>query len=422
MADSLPNTSGRSDLRTVVFCPTPLGIFEQSLALHERYCLGAIVIGFYANLNRAPLKWIPESGTRRYLARRHSPDLDGSRILMNPIPSGIVEIVERITTERRTRDKWLFWANDRFDRWVAERLPTLGNVAFGYESSSLHTFRRALESGLPRIMYQPIACAEDAQEILGEEALRVPEFASSLRYNWFPPSELARRREERHLADLILCASSFTKRSLVRQGVAPEKVIVEPYGVDARDFRPSLEKFPRFSIIWAGSFSQTKGIGYLLEALAANPSLGAELVLAGYPSGVDPVARYEKSIRVRRLGHITRAELGAIMAKCHVHVFPTLLDGFGRNLIEAMASGLPVISTPNCAGPDLIEDGVTGFIVPIRDSDAITDKLCWVFEHPDEAQSMGMRARDRVRGLTKPDYRRRFAARIAALWGSDEFA
>jgi glycosyltransferase involved in cell wall biosynthesis len=104
------------------------------------------------------------------------------------------------------------------------------------------------------------------------------------------------------------------------------------------------------------------------------------------------------------------------MARCHVHVFPTLLDGFGRNLIEAMASGLPVITTPHCAGPDLIEDGVTGFIVPIRDADAICDRLAWLYAHPVEAMDMGRRARASVRALTKADYRRRFANRIEALW------
>jgi len=104
------------------------------------------------------------------------------------------------------------------------------------------------------------------------------------------------------------------------------------------------------------------------------------------------------------------------MRRCHVHVYPTLLDGFGRNIIEAMASGLPVITTPNCCGPDLIEDGVTGFIVPIRDIDAICDRLAWLDDHPQEAIEMGERARARVVSLTEPDYRRRFADRVHEVW------
>jgi len=295
-------------------------------------------------------------------------------------------------------------------------LPAFGNLAFGYESASLVTFRRARDLGIPRVLYQPIACAETAVALLDEERRRFPELADTLRYNWFPEEELERRREERQLANSILCASSFTRNSLLAAGVEPEKIFVEPYGVDQTVFAPSKEKFPRFSVAWASSFTQTKGIGYLLEALAREPVPNIELVLAGYPSGNDAVALYEDRVRVRRLGHISRQELGKVMGQCHAHVFPTLIDGFGRNIIEAMASGLPVITTPNCAGPDLIDDGVNGFIVPIRDVDAIAEKLAWIYAHPSEAFEMGERARARVSTLTQPDYRRRFANRIHEVW------
>ena len=208
--------------------------------------------------------------------------------------------------------------------------------------------------------------------------------------------------------------------SLIEAGVEQQKIFVEPYGVDQTVFSPSTEKFSRFSVIWAGSYTQTKGVGYLLEALAREPVPGIELVLAGYPYGIDAVALYEDRVRVRRLGHISRQELGKAMRQCHAHVFPTLIEGFGRNIIEAMASGLPVITTPNCAGPDLIENGITGFIVPIRDVDAICEKLAWIHDHPEEAIEIGNRARSRVSSLSQADYRRRFSDRIHNVWLSTQ--
>jgi glycosyltransferase involved in cell wall biosynthesis len=227
---------------------------------------------------------------------------------------------------------------------------------------------------------------------------------------------LERRKEERELADAILCASSFTRDSLITVGVAREKIFVEPYGVDQAVFVPGDEKFQRFSVVWASSYTQTKGIGYLLEALAREPVPGIELVLAGYPYGVDVVAKYEDRVRVRRLGHLSREEVARAMARSHAHVFPTLVEGFGRNIIEAMAAGLPVVATPNCAAPDLIENGVNGFIVPIRDIDAICEKLAWIHDHPEEAVAMGRRARETVVHLTREDYRRRFSDRIQQVW------
>ncbi|MDQ3919892.1 MAG: glycosyltransferase family 4 protein [Acidobacteriota bacterium] len=332
------------------------------------------------------------------------------------MPHIISKIAHRFVRNKPDWYRWQFWHNAQIDKWVASRLPKLGNLVIGYESSSLFTFRRAKELGLPTVLYQPIACAEKALVLLEEERRRFPHLADTLRYNWFPGEELARRREERELADAVICASEFTKRSLVEVGVPEAKIFVEPYGVDQSVFAPSEEKYPRFSVVWASSYTQTKGIGYLLEALARRPVPDAELVLAGYPYGTDAVALYEDRVPVRRIGHVTRAELGQVMGRCHVHVFPTLLEGFGRNIIEAMAAGLPVVTTPNCAGPDLIEDGVTGFIVPVRDVEAICDRLAWVHEHPAEAAEMGARARERVASLTKADYRRRFADRIHSVW------
>jgi starch synthase len=404
------------DLRAAVFCPGPMGVFEQSLALQERAALGSMAIDIYCDLARAPLKWLRDSRLKSFLRKRYHPALDARSVRLRPIPAALKRVADRFARSVEHTNRLIFWHNHQFDRWVAANIESFGNLAFGYESACLFTFRRAKALGIPTVMYQPIATAETATALLAEEARRFPELASSLRYNWFPPEELERRREERALADAIVCASEFTKQSLVDAGVDASKIFVEPYGVDQSVFVPSNEKHSRFSVIWASSYTQTKGIGYLLDALARNPAPGAELVLAGYPFGPDIVAAYEDRVRVRRLGKVPRPVLAKEMARCHVHVFPTLVDGFGRNIVEAMASGLPVITTRHCGGPDIIEDGVTGFIIPIRDVDAIAEKLAWVHDHPTEAKMMGERARERVAPLTPADYRSRFADRIEAIW------
>ena len=404
------------ELSALVFCPSPMGLFEQSLALQERGWLGSMVIDIYCDLARSPYKWIPEGRLKKFLRKRYHPAID-SRYVKTYISQAVLGRIRMgLARQEIDRIRHVYWHNAQLDRWVASHLSRLGNLAFGYEGASLRTFRRAKELGIPRILYQPIACAEKALALLEEEKRLFPALADTLRYNWFPDDELEIRREERRLADAILCASEFTRQSLVEAGVEPEKIFVEPYGVDQSTFRPSKDKFPKFSVVWASSYTQTKGIGYLLEALAREPVAGVELVLAGYPFGTDAVSLYEDRIRVRRLGHISRSELGEVMGRCHTHVFPTLLEGFGRNIIEAMASGLPVITTAHCAGPDLIEDKVTGFIVPVRDVDAICERLAWINDHPQEAIEMGRRARDRVSSLTQADYRRRFADRVHGVW------
>jgi glycosyltransferase involved in cell wall biosynthesis len=393
-----------------------MGIFEQSLSLQERGWLGAMAIDYYCDLSRPPYSFLPEGRIKKHLRKRYHPPLTSDQAHTLVFPSAFVRIGIRWARLNTTRDRYVFWLNEKFDRWVAKQLPELGNLVFGYEGSSLHTFRRAKQLGMPRVLYQPIACAEKALTILGAEERLFPSLADTLRYNWFPEGELEKRREERMLSDAIICASEFTRESLIEVGVDPGKIFVEPYGVNQSVFSPTTDKFPNFSVIWAGSYTQTKGIGYLLEALAREPVPGIEFITAGHRHGNDALTSYEDKVRIRRLGHISREEVGKVMARCHAHVFPTLLEGFGRNIIEAMASGLPVITTSHCAGPDLIEDGVTGFIIPVRDIDAICEKLLWVHDHPEAAVQMGQRARARVASLTQLDYRERFAGRIQEVW------
>jgi len=407
--------SHSADLQALVCSPSPMGIFEQSLALQERGDQGTMALDMFFDLTSTPYRWL-RGGLREKLSKRAYSAIDPRLVRSHPI-GALTHRVQRRFADRL--DRAVFQANDQFDRWIAKHLPEFGNLIIAYESAALYGFRRAQELGIPRILYQPIGAAEYALEVLANEAQRFPQFASTLRYNWFPPKELERRKEERQLADAIFCASSFTCRTLVEQGVPANKIVVEPYGVDQSLFKPSCHKYTKFSLVWAGSFTQTKGIIYLLEAMVRRPVPDMELVLVGYPFGsVDPVLGYDDRVHVRRLGHVTRLQLAEIMPRCHVHVFPTILDGFGRNIIETMACGLPVITTPNCAGPDLIEDGVSGFIVPIRDVDAICERLRWIYSHPDEAIQMGERGRLRIASLTQQDYRRRFADRVEQVWHS----
>jgi alpha-maltose-1-phosphate synthase len=406
----------RDELRAVVACPGHGAMYDPCLALHERGWLGAMATDYYCDISRAPYRWLPNSRIVRYLGKRYQPALDSRLVAKHPLPGVITRVARAVSRNARTSPQWVFWHNSQFDRWVASQLPRLGNLVFGFESSSLYTFRRAKELGIPCVLYQPIACAETAAALLEEEKRYFPELSETLRYNWFPEAELERRREERRLADAILCASTFTRDSLLDVGVPAEKIRVELYGVNQEVFRPSKDKFDGFSIIWASAFTQTKGIGYLLQAMARVPIPGMQLVLAGYRHGRDAVEPYEDRLSVLRLGHISRQQLGQVMGRCHVHIFPTLVEGFARNIIEAMAAGLPVITTPNSAAPDLIQNGVNGFIVPIRDVKAICDRLLWVYHHPEAAAEIGDRAQQRVAHLTPADYRQRFAARIHEIW------
>ncbi|HKP12226.1 MAG TPA: hypothetical protein VJZ91_08960, partial [Blastocatellia bacterium] len=232
----MQSTPRTEQLRAVVFSPSPMGIFEQSLALQERHWLGTMAVDYYCDLGSAKFRWVPEGRVKKYLRKRYHPPINARRVRTRLWPSVLTKVGMSRARSNPERYRWVFWHNVQFDRWVAAHLSEFGNLAFGYESASLLTFRRAAQLGLPRVLYQPIACAEKAVELLDEEARIFPLLADTLRYNYFPEEELERRREERRLADAIFCASTFTKQSLVEAGVEAGKIFVEPYGVDQSVF------------------------------------------------------------------------------------------------------------------------------------------------------------------------------------------
>lgn len=92
------------------------------------------------------------------------------------------------------------------------------------------------------------------------------------------------------------------------------------------------------------------------------------------------------------------------MRRSDVFVFPSLFEGFGLVILEAMAQGLPVITTPHTAGPDLIADGVDGFIVPIRDAPAIAARLDSLHRDRDRLAAMGAAARAKAFSFTWTAY------------------
>ena len=144
--------------------------------------------------------------------------------------------------------------------------------------------------------------------------------------------------------------------------------------------------------------AQLKGLHYLLEAWNALNLSNAELVLVG-GYGDMPIElkrRYDASIS---RNSTIRWAGGSLAPEDHYHVsdtlvFPSLSEGFGKVTLEAMACGLPVITTENAKG--IVEDGKTGFVVPIRDANALKEKIEYLYNHRDIAEQMGREARRAV--------------------------
>ncbi len=212
------------------------------------------------------------------------------------------------------------------------------------------------------------------------------------------PEFVEREEVEYAEADAISVPSEFARRSFIEMGVDSKKLHRIPLGVDVRRFQPAGKPSPNtFRVLFVGQISFRKGIPYLLEAFRGLRHPRKELVLVGAVCPEMEGFLADRSWEnVRFIGPVPQAELPAYMSQSQVLVLPSIEDGFGMVLAQAMACGCPCISTTNTGGPDLFRDGKEGFIVPIRDPRAITERLEALAANPTLRDQMSRSALSRI--------------------------
>jgi glycosyltransferase involved in cell wall biosynthesis len=161
-----------------------------------------------------------------------------------------------------------------------------------------------------------------------------------------------------------------------------------------------------------GALSQRKGLSYLLKAAG---QFGSEIDLTFLGRKVAECEPLDAALRVHRW--IPSLPHGALLEEISRHdvmVFPSLFEGFGLVILEAMSQGLPVISTPNTAAPDFISDGEDGFIVPIRDANAIAEKLEILLRDRDRLRAMSQAAIRTAAAQSWEKYRRNIVSTVSS--------
>jgi starch synthase len=293
------------------------------------------------------------------------------------------------------------------DRKVAQRLPKIDNVhaVYAYEDGALQTFRAARDLNLQRIYDLPIGYWRVGQRIFTEEAEREPEWASTLTGTLDSADKLARKADELRLATRVVVASTFTKQTLA-DSPCTTKIDIVPYGAPSAVSSEIAKSTGRLKVLFAGSLGQRKGLSYLLKGIEM---LGGdvELTLLGRKaaSGCAPL---EAAVRKYRwLPTLSHTAVLREMQNHDVLVLPSLFEGFGLVILEAMAQGTPVITTDHTAGPDIIENGADGFIVPIRSGEAVAEKLELLARDRDRLMLMKAAAKNKAQSRGWESYRKR---------------
>jgi len=271
------------------------------------------------------------------------------------------------------------------------------DVFMGLGATGLHTGRKIQRRGGVYICDRPCSHIRYQDAILRDEYQR-----HGLRFAGVDPRAIAKEEAEYAVADAVTVPSTFAKRSFLEMGFPKANLHCVPYGVDLSRFHPVGEpERDEFNVLFAGAASIRKGVGYLLAAFAALRHPRKRLMFVGGIS-LEAKALIDQAaatLPITCLGHFPQTKLKEIMSRSHVLVLPSVEEGLSLVQAESMACGCPVVATANTGSEDLFEDGAQGFIVPIRNSAAIADRMQRLADDPGLRQRMSAACLERVKRM-----------------------
>ena len=348
----------------------------------------------------------------RFAKARHHPEIPATKAVRS-LPAFMRTLQARLD---RRKDSPHFALADRLlsekagQVALARRAPL---IAYSYYADA--AFRKLEGAGLPRVLFQVHPNGKYLRELFQKEIEKVPEAKASLMEETEMSPLFAHNDETFARADAVICASSFTRHSLVAAGsTAPAHVV--GYGVDldlfsARTVAPAAKPL---TVGFVGALSQRKGARYLLGALAALPKGAAKLVLYTRASVDRDLLRGFESVDVEIRGGLSDAQLAADLKQCDLVALPSIAEGFGLVILEAMACGVPVLCTTSTGGADFISHRQNGLLIEPGSTAAIEQELVWALTHRDELFQLGQAARREAERHTWAEYRRKFFAAYVA--------
>jgi len=401
--------------KVCVFNAGTIRVFRVAQELKKRGMLSKCVTSLY--LSESIAKTFLNHRFPRYFERlieqkivnRRCPDLHGS-VLQWPW----AELVHLGFSRLRigNQNAWIRWRNHKFGQWVASHALDGVDLVWGFDTSSLEVFQRAKQRGISCVLDMSIAHPSEGERILRQHASSRPEYAADLGEICKPHEEIENRAKEMELADIVVATSNFTKASLEEFGVPTEKILLNPLGVDIDAFTPyqGMKTTSPIIFLFVGWFSQRKGIYYALEAWEkARMDNKAELWLVG--GSRDQLRCWKRQLPngVKILGPIAHHRITEIYRKAHVFIFPSLLEGFPKVVLEAMASGLPVVGTDYLL-QGVVKTGHNGILVRAGHINDIAETIRELVNHPSMIEKMGNAARKCAEEYTWTAYGDRCAA------------
>lgn len=267
------------------------------------------------------------------------------------------------------------------------------DVVYSYENVAIECFNAAKSLGKICFYDLPIGYWRAMHQMLSVEKEKNPDWVVTIGGFHDSEEKLLRKDKELALADAIYVASSFTKHTLEEYPGKLASVHVIPYGfptVNNNRIYTSVQN-RKIKLLYVGELSQRKGIAYLFEAVKGLEQW-VELTVVGQGNVSGCKVLKKELINHKYIPSLPHNEILQLMSTQDVLLFPSLFEGFGLVITEAMSQGTPVITTDRTCGPDIITHGQDSWLIEVGSTLAIRQQLECILEHPKVLRTVGQEA------------------------------
>jgi glycosyltransferase involved in cell wall biosynthesis len=374
---------------------------------------------FYTTIVAPPeavLRWLPR-GLRRQLTRRRYDGVPRQLVRTWPwresvrLTASVLGLSRADGARRSAGVDAVYGSLDRHVAARVRRLPpdTVVTAVYCYEDGADRTFLSARDRGIGCVYDLPIAYWQTTQRLLHEEADRLPAWRRTLHGIDDSEEKLERKDRELQNADTVVVPSQFVLQSLPAEILAGTRCVMAPFGSPPPQPEPPTRRGAPTSlrVLFAGAMTQRKGLADLFAAMRMLNRSDVELVVMGPLMAPMEFYRREYAGFIYELPR-PHAEVLELMQTCDVLALPAIVEGRALVQQEALACGLPLVVTQNAGGEDLIDEGRTGFLIPIRAPEELARRIAWLADHRSALPEMRIAARRKAAETGWHDY----AARV----------
>ena len=307
----------------------------------------------------------------KMFAGRYTEDLAGADVVRFEA-LGIRNALQRRRVHSRSEKELV---NDAMAKAFGARALGAGagahDMLYAFKGAALEIFEGAGPKTI-KILEQSILPYDPTTRLLGTEQEQWGDWYRKPAEFQFLERTVDREKREWALADLIVTASEFVRQGLLECGVPDRKIAVVPYGIPLPEIAPPRERVGPLRILFAGMVGLRKGAHHLLRSLEEFAPEDVQAVFAG-DCELSPDVQERYKTRATFLGRVPRAQMTSLYRDSDVFVLPSIVEGSATVTYEAMATGLPIITTANAGS--LVIDGVNGQVVPVGDALAIAEAI-----------------------------------------------